>query len=506
LSQQVAVFDSTLRDGAQSEGISFSINDKLNIVRLLDNLGVKYIEAGNPGSNPKDIEFFERARTLKLKHAEIVAFGSTRRKDKQAENDESLKSLIEAGTKTVAIFGKSWDLHVTEIIGATLEENLKMIEDTVAFMRSSGREVVYDAEHFFDGYKANPAYAIKTLESAVKGGAGVLVLCDTNGGFFPDDVYDITKKVAAFFPNETIGIHCHNDGGMGVANTVMAVLAGALHVQGTMIGIGERCGNANLSAVIPNLQLKKEYTCIPEEKMSGLTDTARAVAEISNITLTNNEPYIGKSAFAHKAGMHVDGVLKERVSFEHVDPDAVGNERRFIISEMAGRNTLLAKISHIAPSFSKDTPALKEIMDELKRMEHEGYQFEGAESSFELFIRKHIGLYKPFFRLISFKVINEQPAIEGVCATATIKVRVGDRTEISASEGLGPVHAMDTALRKALEVFYPSVKEVHLIAYEIPVGGSYGALALCENAHMPAKAGPAGRRADRRARFHEYLQ
>lgn len=469
MSRQVTVFDSTLRDGAQSEGISFSINDKLNIVRALDHLGVQYIEAGNPGSNPKDIEFFEKTKGMKLKNACLVAFGSTRRKNIKSSEDTNLKALLQAGTNAVAIFGKSWDLHVTDIISATLEENLKMIEDTVRFMKEQGKKVIYDAEHFFDGCKANKDYALETLKAAVAGGADVLVLCDTNGGFFPDDIFSITQDVVKLFPGTEIGIHCHNDGGMAVANSIMAVLAGAAHVQGTLTGIGERCGNANLSSVIANLQLKRGFHCIPKEKLSNLTDTARTIAEISNITLNTNEPYVGKSAFAHKAGMHVDGVLKETVSFEHVHPDDVGNERRFLISEMVGRTALLNKISGYAPGFTKDSPELKNIMDELKIMEQEGYQYEGAESSFELFIRKHIGRYKPFFKLINFKVINEQPAIEGIFASAIVKIRVGNKTEICASEGSGPVHAMDKALRQALEVFYPSVKEMRLTDYKVRV-------------------------------------
>jgi 2-isopropylmalate synthase len=466
---RLAVFDTTLRDGAQSEGISFSVNDKLNILRSLDNLGVKYIEAGNPGSNPKDIAFFEKAGAMHLKTACLVAFGSTRRKNTAAQEDTNLQALLNARTKAVAIFGKSWDLHVTDIIGATLAENLLMIEETIAFLKQAGREVIFDAEHFFDGYRANPAYAMETLQAAHRGGADSLVLCDTNGGFFPDNIFRIVQEVTDAFPDTEIGIHCHNDGGMAVANSVMAVLAGARQVQGTLNGIGERCGNANLASIIPNLQIKRNFECIPEENLQDLTDTARAIAEIANMPLQSNEPYVGKSAFAHKAGMHVDGVLKDSVSFEHVNPDIVGNERRFLVSEMAGRTALLNKISHIVPTLTKDSAELKQIVDDLKRMEQEGYQFEGAESSFELFIRKHTGLYRPFFRLINFKVINEQPEIEGTFATAMIKIQVGDKTEIRASEGTGPVHALDKALRQALEVFYPSVTEMRLIDYKVRV-------------------------------------
>ncbi|QXM05399.1 citramalate synthase [Crassaminicella indica] len=469
MEKKVKIFDSTLRDGAQGGGVSFSVEDKIKIVKALDQLGVSYVEAGNPGSNFKDLEFFNKIEKINLKNSKLVAFGSTRRKGIKVSNDENVKSLLTANTEVVAIFGKAWDFHVTKIIKTSLEENLKMIKETIRFLKDRGKEVIFDAEHFFDGYKENPEYAFDVLRAAVAGGADSLVLCDTNGGAFPNEVYAATKKVVEAFSVE-VGIHCHNDCGMAVANSIMAVEAGAVQVQGTFIGIGERCGNANLSTLIPNIQMKKGLYCIPDKHLKKLTSSARYIAEIINVPLDGSMPYVGNSAFAHKGGMHIDGVNKEAHSFEHMNPELVGNRRRFLMSEVSGKTTILPMLQKLDTRISKNSPKTQEIIDKLKRLEHMGYQFEGAESSFELIIRKHLGKYKPFFELKYYKVIEEEPFNnrEG-SSSALIKVMVDQKEEITATEGNGPVNALDKALRKALEVFYPSLKAVHLTDYKVRV-------------------------------------
>lgn len=470
MSQKLEILDSTLRDGAQGEGIAFSVEDKIKVVHLLDNLGITYIEAGNPASNQKDLEFFEAMQSKPLKTSKLCAFGSTRRHSIKVEDDDNVKSLLKANTEVISIFGKCWDLHVTEILKTTLDENLNMITDTVRFLKSKNKEVIFDGEHFFDGYKANSSYALKALEAAVLGGADVLCLCDTNGSGFYDDISQITEIVVAKFPQTRIGIHCHNDSGLAVACTMGAVFKGAVHVQGTYVGFGERCGNANLSTIIPNLQLKKDYLCLPEDKMASLTPAARALCEIANVTLSNAKPYIGNSAFAHKAGMHADGVNKVSHSFEHVSPDTVGNERRFLMSEVAGRAAVLLKIQAVDPTIDKASPQTAQIIAKLKELEYEGYQFEAAEQSFELIIRKCLGLYNPFFELINFKIIGEHPHDDQMFpSSAIIKVRVGDDVKITASEGDGPVHALDSALRKALSGFYPVLKQMRLSDYKVRV-------------------------------------
>lgn len=470
---KIAIFDSTLRDGAQAEGISFSVSDKVKIVAALDELGISFIEAGNPGSNPKDMVFFREVKKINLKHSKLVAFGSTRRPRIKPEEDANLVSLLEAQTPVVAIFGKAWDFHVTEIIKASLEENLQMIGETIAFLKQKGKEVIFDAEHFFDGYKANKVYAMEAIKEAERAGADCICLCDTNGGTFPDEIHEIVSEVVKQV-NTQIGIHAHDDTGMGIANSIMAVKAGVTHVQGTMIGFGERCGNGNLAAIIPNLQLKRGYGCIPQEAMGKLTSIAIRVGEIANITLNEQMPYVGKSAFAHKAGMHIDGVTKAPHSFEHISPEQVGNQRRFLMSEVAGRSTIMEKISAIAPAIHKDDPVTAKIIKSIKELEYEGYQFEGAEGSFELLVRKTLGKYKPFFILEDFKIIGVQPQEsplegEGVSSSAIIKVRVEDKVEMTAAEGKGPINALDKALRKALEVFYPQLKSVHLTDYKVRV-------------------------------------
>lgn len=472
----VTIFDSTLRDGAQAEGVSFSVEDKIKIVRAIDELGIGYVEAGNPGSNPKDLEFFERIKSVELKNTKVAAFGSTRRRGISPSEDGNVQALLGAGVDTVAIFGKSWDFHVTDIINATLQENLEMIYDTVSYLKDKGKEVVFDAEHFFDGYKNNPEYAMKTLDSAVQAGADCLCLCDTNGGTFPDEIFEITKKVVDRF-DVVVGIHAHNDCGMAVANTVMAVKAGATHVQGTMTGFGERCGNTNLSTVIPDLQLKLDYKCIPDENMGKLTHIAREVSEIANLKLDDRAPFVGKTAFAHKGGMHIDGVSKNSKSFEHIDPELVGNERKFLTSEVAGRTTILSMIQKIAPNIEKNSPETVKIIDRLKELEYEGYQFEGAEGGFELVIRKELGKYKPFFELETFKIVGDYPSDVDESATAMIKISVDGKKEITAAEGEGPVNALDKALRKALEVFYPALSDVHLTDYKVRVLDSGSATA-----------------------------
>jgi 2-isopropylmalate synthase len=475
--KKVWLFDSTLRDGAQSVGISFSVQDKLRIARLLDELMVDYVEAGNPGSNPKDMEFFERLRQQPLSHAKVTAFGATRKKHVSVEEDANLRSLLAAGTSCVTIFGKSWDIHVTDILRAELSENLAMIGDTVRYLKEQGKEVVYDAEHFFDGYRANPDYALETLRAAYENGADCLCLCDTNGGSFPDEVERVTRLVAEQFP-VAIGIHAHDDGGMAVANSVLAVEAGARHVQGTLAGFGERCGNANLATVLANLQLKRGFDCIPKTALERLTSTVHEVAEISNISVHRGTPYVGQNAFAHKGGMHVDGVVKNSKTFEHVPPERVGNSRRILMSEVAGRSAILEKVRAFYPEIQKESPEAAAIIDMVKRMEHQGYQFEGAESSFELEVRKLLGNRPKFFELLMLSVVDEpQTDSKKKPSCATIKVLVGDRLEITAAEGAGPVNAIDGALRKALEVFYPEIGQIRLTDYKVRVLDSESATA-----------------------------
>jgi 2-isopropylmalate synthase len=476
--KNIVVLDSTLRDGAQAQGISFTVEDKLKIVSQLDRLGVAYIEAGNPGSNPKDLEFFERASRMKLKHAKLIAFGSTRRVGIPVEEDANVRSLLKAGTDAVVIFGKSWDFQVTEILKTTFEENIRMIEDTVRYFKSLGKEVVYDAEHFFDGYFSNPEYAMETLRAAAAAGADCLCLCDTKGGCLPMNIYEITKKVVEQF-DIPIGIHTHNDTGMAVAGTIMAVQAGATQIQGTINGFGERCGNANLCTIIPTLQLKMGYRCIPDESVHEITSVARAISEIANVIHDERAPYVGKCAFAHKAGMHADAVAKNTYAYELLDPEEVGNERTFLMSEVAGRSAVLSLIRKVDPTITRDSPETREILNKLKEMEHQGYQYEGAESSFELIIRKMLGKYKPFYELIDFKVIVSEPVRqpqEGN-SSAMIKVRVGDKEEITAAEGIGPVNALDNAVRKALSRFYPVINEMKLTDYKVRVLDSGSATA-----------------------------
>ncbi len=467
--RQVEIFDSTLRDGAQGENISFTVEDKLRILKYLDKLGIRYAEAGNPSSNPKDMEFFERAAQLELQTTKLVAFGSTCRRGQLPEEDKSCAQLLSAGTSIVTIFGKSSEFHVNHVLQTSLEENLRMISDTVSFLRMQGKQVFFDAEHFFDGYKLNPNYALDTLRAAVKAGAERLVLCDTNGGCFPHEISKITSLVVAEF-GKKVGIHCHNDCGCAVANSLAAVQAGAVQVQGTYLGFGERCGNANLSTIIPCLQLKLGISCIPEEKLIRLTKTARYIAEIANHMLPAELPFVGKSAFAHKGGMHVDGVNKISSSFEHIPPETVGNHRNILISEVSGRTAILNKITEIDSTLTKESEKTQELMDLLKEMEHQGYQYESAVASFELMVLKQLGRLKPQFTIETFKVIGEQTKdYQSDLSSAMVKVKVDEQYEITADEGEGPVNALDKALRKALEVFYPVIAQMRLIDYKVRV-------------------------------------
>jgi 2-isopropylmalate synthase len=465
--RQVIAYDSTLRDGAQAQGVSFTVEDKLKIVQRLDDLGIGYIEAGNPGSNPKDLAFFEQVGGLQLKSAKIIAFGSTRRIGIQAADDKNLQSLLLANTAAVAIFGKSWDYQVTDILRTTLEENLAMIADTIGFLKSKDKEVVFDAEHFFDGYKANPNYAMQTLETAVKAGADVLCLCDTNGGTFPDEISRMTKIVVDTFDVQ-VGIHCHNDCEMAVANSVAAVQAGASQVQGTINGIGERCGNANLCAIIPNLQLKLDLSCIPPENMAALTSAARYVNEIANMPFNEKAPYVGNDAFSHKGGMHIDAVSKNPMSYEHINPEKIGNVRHILVSEVAGRSALLSKINAVDATLTKDSADTKRILEHLKTLEHEGYQFESAESSFELLVQRLLGKLQPFFTLKEYKVSTQESSAV-LNSSASIRIAVGDQEETATAEGEGSVNALDKAVRKALARFYPAIQDIKLVDYKVRV-------------------------------------
>lgn len=473
---RVTLLDSTLRDGAQGEGVSFSVADKISVVRALDALGVDLIEAGNPGSNPKDAEFFREARSLRLARSTLAAFGSTRRRDVRPESDPQLASLLAAGTEVVVLFGKTWDFHVRRVLSATPQENLAMIGESVAFLRSAGRRVIFDAEHFFDGFASEPDYALACLRAARDAGAECLVLCDTNGGSLPSRVAEFTRRAAAL--GAPLGIHAHNDSGLGVANSLAAVEAGAVHVQGTLAGFGERCGNANLSTTAANLQLKMGRDCLYPGALAGLAEAVRRVSEIANLALDEGMPYVGRRAFAHKAGMHVDAVRKAPASFEHVPPSVVGNERRFLASEVGGRSVLLDRFRKLLPEAAKDSPLVARAAETLKRMESLGYQYEGAEASLDILLRKAAGTYAPSFKLGRYRTTGEHPAEDpSACAHAMVQLEVEGRREISAAEGCGPVHALDLALRKALVGFYPSLADMRLTDYKVRVLPGTGATA-----------------------------
>ena len=464
---RIVIYDTTLRDGTQREGISLSFEDKLRIARKLDEFGVDYVEGGWPGSNPKDSEFFERARDLRLTHARLAAFGSTRRPD-TATPDATLEALLGADTPVVAIFGKSWRLHVFKVLGTTLEENLRMIADSVAYFKQCGREVIYDAEHFFDGYKDDPEYALATLRAAEAAGADCLVLCDTNGGALSSEVARIVSRVASDFA-APLGIHAHNDAELAVANTLAAVEAGAVHVQGTINGYGERTGNANLCSIIPNLQLKLNRECLAEGKLAHLTELSRFVAEVANLGHDPHLPYVGGSAFAHKAGMHVNAVLKASSSFEHISPEAVGNRQRVLISELSGRSNILYKAQQFGLDLTSNAAEVRRVVETIKRLENQGFQFEAAEASFELLVRRIQPGYRPPFELLDMLVLVERRRGSELLAEATVKIRVGDEIFHTAAEGNGPVNALDSAIRKALLQFYPSLSRVQLVDYKVRV-------------------------------------
>lgn len=466
---RVFLYDTTLRDGSQGEGVNFSLQDKLLLTRRLDELGVDFIEGGYPLSNPKDFEYFQAVKDLPLKHTKVCAFGMTRRKNSPPETDTCLKALLDAGTPVVTIVGKTWDFQVTEILGTTLDENLRMIADSVAYCRSQGRTVFYDAEHFFDGYRHNPEYALKTLKAAEEAGAEVVILCDTNGGTMPERVAEAVTAAKQAVRCE-IGIHPHNDCELAVANALAAVRAGATQVQGTMNGIGERCGNVDLCSVIANLSLKYGYDVLTDGSLKRLTETSRYVYELANMNFRNGQPFVGVSAFAHKGGMHTHAVAKNPTSYEHIDPATIGNERRILVSELSGQSTILSKTTKYA--VSHDKALMGKILTAVQDLEYAGYEFEAAEASFDLLVKKAAGLYTPWFERLNYRVNIEQSGTVVPVTEATVKLKVGNAVEHAVADGDGPVNALDGALRKALVPHYPRLAEMSLVDYKVRVVNS----------------------------------
>ena len=465
----VEAFDTTLRDGMQVEGVSATVEDKLRIAEQLDYLGVQFIEGGWPGANPKDIEFFARAATeLKLKHSTLVAFGSTRRPKGKVDDDATLRNLLDANTSAVCIVAKSWDYHVTEALQTTLDEGELMVADSVEFLTGNGRQVMVDLEHFFDGYKNNPEFAMRVVGAAVMKGATHLVMCDTNGGSLPHEIAEIVTKVKAFVGNDaTLGIHCHDDTGCAVANSMAAVMAGVRHVQGTLNGVGERTGHTNLTTVIPNLELKMGFRCLPEGNLDRLTAVSNHVAEVLNRPLNPQAPYVGSSAFAHKAGLHVSAIKRAKDAYEHIDPVVVGNGTRFVVSEMAGRATIEVKAEELG--LKMDGAAIGSVIEDLKRLEHEGYHFEAADASLELLMRRASGWKHDAFVVESMRVITDEAENGEFSTEATVKVRIGDQRHVHTAEGNGPVNAIDAALRASLLPHYPELAKVHLVDYKVRI-------------------------------------
>jgi 2-isopropylmalate synthase len=461
----VQVYDTTLRDGAQGEGVSFSLQDKVLIARRLDEFGFDFVEGGYPLSNPKDAEFFQRLAREPLKHSRVCAFGMTRRKGVKPADDPGMKALVESQAPVVTIVGKTSDFHVTEVLRVSLEENLAMIRETIEYFREKGRDVIYDAEHFFDGWKANPAYAAKTIQAAVEGGASIVVMCDTNGGSMPDEVSALTKE-AAKAVHVPLGIHTHNDCDLAVANSLAAIEAGAVHVQGTINGLGERCGNADLISVIANLALKKRgYDVLGGAGAEHLTELSRYVYEIANMHFRSNQPFVGPSAFAHKGGMHTHAVARVSRSYEHIAPESVGNERKILVGELSGRATIQLKLS----DKTADAELMDRVLKQVVEMEHRGYQFEAAEASFDLLVQRAAGTFKPHFELLHYRVAAETFEDGKTTTEATVKLRVGDEVRHEVAEGDGPVNALDAALRKALNGHFPNLRGVHLVDYKVRV-------------------------------------
>ncbi|MBB6634009.1 citramalate synthase [Cohnella thailandensis] len=465
MTTSISIFDTTLRDGTQGEGISLTAEDKLKIALKLDALGVHYIEGGNPGSNSKDIEFFKRAREMNL-NAKLTAFGSTRRKNSICEQDINLKHLIDSKAMAATLVGKSWDFHVHTALQTTLEENLAMIYESIAYLKRHDMEAIFDSEHFFDGYKANPEYALSALAKAKEAGADWIVLCDTNGGTLPTEIHEIVSRVCAVI-DAPIGIHTHNDCELAVANTLAAINAGARQVQGTINGYGERCGNANLCSIIPTLQLKMNYSCVSDEQLKSLTSVSRYVSEIANMIQPVNQPYVGNAAFAHKGGIHVSAILKDSKTYEHIAPELVGNKQRVLVSELAGQSNILSKAQELGLDVNVISGS-REIIDRIKELEHQGYQFEGADASLELLLRDAFGNEESAFTIESFKILCEKSEANMV-TEAIVRVRVNGQQVYTIAEGNGPVNALDNALRKALVQFYPSIANVHLTDYKVRV-------------------------------------
>ncbi len=468
MEKKITIYDTTLRDGSQTEGVSYTVNDKIKITKKLDDLGVHYIEGGWPGSNPKDKDYFKHYKGKKLRTAKITAFGSTRRARINTSEDPNIKALIQSGAQTICIFGKTWDLHVTDVIKTSLEENLKMIYDSVKYLKRRKKEVFYDAEHFFDGFKRNPDYALKTILAAQDAGADCIIFCDTNGGTLPSEVYKIISEVRHSIHID-MGIHCHHDLELGVANTIAALEAGCVHVQGTFNGLGERCGNANLATIIGILHTKLKLKSIPVKNVEKLTETAFYISEISNSVIPNNAAFVGHSAFAHKGGVHIDAMMKNPLAYEHVNPQEVGNSRRFITSELAGKMPIVKKAEQLDVKLDKKSPKAKKLLKQLQDKEHGGYQFEAADASFELFLKRQLKKYKPFYKLESFRTFSEKRLDGRVFAEATVRLSVDGEEKFSSVQGDGPVDALDKALREALTPFYPSLSEMHLADYKVRV-------------------------------------
>ena len=481
----VEIYDTTLRDGAQGEGLAYSVEDKLKIARALDAIGVTYIEGGWPGANPKDVEFFERAKSVQLDTAKFAAFGSTRRPNGMAADDSIVQGLLSAQTPIVTIFGKSWDFHVDVALKTTLEENLRMIADTISHLKACGRRAFYDAEHFFDGFRANSEYALDTLRAAAEAGAETIILCDTNGGALPERIAETVALVKARVPNVRIGIHCHNDSELAVANSIAAVEAGATHVQGVMNGYGERCGNANLCSVIPNLELKMNRQCLPDGKLKLLTHTSRYINEVANLVPNERAAFVGRSAFAHKGGIHVSAVSRAKETYEHINPDDVGNETRVLVSDQSGVSNIRFKADGMGDEFTKNPEAARRLLAQLKTLEYEGYSFEDADGSFQLLALGALGRRARFFEPIEYRMwISSSGSPEAV-----VRIKVGDEEIHTASLGVGPAHALDQALRKALLAHYPQIENFHLIDFKVRILDGESATAAKTRVHIETSNG-----------------